>query len=57
MNPNNPTGTSIARGELDALSALAARLGFALVSDEVFLDYRFADRPGDVRVAAAVPAW
>ena len=56
VNPNNPTGTSIARGELDALSALAARRGFALVSDEVFLDYRFADRPGDVRVAAAVPA-
>ena len=53
VNPNNPTGTSIARDELAALSALAARRGFALVSDEVFLDYRFDDRPGDVRVAAA----
>lgn len=53
VNPNNPTGTSVSRGELGALSALAARRGFALVSDEVFLDYRFADRPGDVRVAAA----
>ncbi len=55
VNPNNPTGTSVSRRELDALSALAARRGFALVSDEVFLDYRFADRPGDVRVAAAEP--
>jgi aspartate/methionine/tyrosine aminotransferase len=53
VGPNNPTGTSIARSELDALSSLAARRGFALVSDEVFLDYRFEDRPGDVRVAAA----
>ncbi|MFN7986005.1 MAG: pyridoxal phosphate-dependent aminotransferase [Thermoanaerobaculia bacterium] len=53
VNPNNPTGTSISRAELDALEALAARRGFALVSDEVFLDYRFADRPGDARVAAA----
>lgn len=52
VNPNNPTGTSISRAELGALSTLAARRGFAIVSDEVFLDYRFADRPGDVRVAA-----
>ena len=53
VNPNNPTGTSVSRAELDGLSSLAARRGFALVSDEVFLDYRFEDRPGDVRVAAA----
>ncbi len=53
VNPNNPTGTSISRAELSALSSLAARRGFAIVSDEVFLDYRFEDRPGDVRVAAA----
>ena len=53
VNPNNPTGTSISRAELGALSSLAARRGFAIVSDEVFLDYRFEDRPGDVRVAAA----
>ncbi len=53
VNPNNPTGTSISRSELAALSSVAARRGFALVSDEVFLDYRLEDRPGDVRVAAA----
>ncbi len=55
VNPNNPTGTSISRAELGALSSLAARRGFAIVSDEVFLDYRFEDRAGDVRVAAADP--
>lgn len=53
VNPNNPTGTSISNAELGALSSLAARRGFAIVSDEVFLDTRFEDRPGDVRVAAA----
>ena len=53
VNPNNPTGSSVSRVELDALVALAARRGFALVSDEVFLDYRFEDRAADVRVAAA----
>jgi aspartate/methionine/tyrosine aminotransferase len=53
VNPNNPTGSSISRAELDSLSSLAARRGFALVSDEVFLDYRIEDRPGDVRVVGA----
>ncbi len=53
VNPNNPTGTSIAEPELERLEERALREGFALVSDEVFLDYRFADRPGDVRIAAA----
>ncbi len=55
VNPNNPTGTSISRTELDKLSSLAARRGFALVSDEVFLDFRFEGRPGDARIAAAEP--
>jgi aspartate/methionine/tyrosine aminotransferase len=52
VNPNNPTGSSIAGPELDALLALAAEKGFAVISDEVFVDYRYTDRPGDVAVAA-----
>lgn len=52
VNPNNPTGTSIASGELDRLLALAAENGFAVISDEVFLDYRYTDHPDDVSVAA-----
>jgi aspartate/methionine/tyrosine aminotransferase len=52
VNPNNPTGTSIPGGELDRLLALAAEKGFAVISDEVFLDYRYTDRSDDVPVAA-----
>jgi aspartate/methionine/tyrosine aminotransferase len=53
VNPNNPTGSSIAREDADRLLALAAERGFAVISDEVFLNYRYTDRPGDVRVLAA----
>jgi hypothetical protein len=53
VNPNNPTGSSISAAELDALLALAAAKGFAVISDEVFVDYRYSDRSDDVRVAAA----
>jgi aspartate/methionine/tyrosine aminotransferase len=52
VNPNNPTGSSISAAELDALLALAAERGFAVISDEVFVDYRYSDRPDDVPVAA-----
>jgi hypothetical protein len=55
VNPNNPTGTSIAGAELLALLSFARERGFCVVSDEVFADYRYADRPGEVRVAAAAP--
>ena len=53
VNPNNPTGSSVGEPELERLEETALCHGFALISDEVFLDYRFADRPGDVRIAAA----
>jgi aspartate/methionine/tyrosine aminotransferase len=53
VNPNNPTGTSLSGEELSGLLALAKERGFAVVSDEVFVDYRYSDRPRDVRVAAA----
>ena len=39
VNPNNPTGSFVKRQELEALNALCARRGLALVADEVFLDY------------------
>lgn len=53
VGPNNPTGTSLRRVELHRLLDLACRHGFAVISDEVFLDYRWDDGPDDVRVAAA----
>jgi alanine-synthesizing transaminase len=52
VNPNNPTGTSLSKTELAALLACAKERGFAVISDEVFLDYRYSDRPDDVRIAA-----
>ena len=53
VSPNNPTGTGVAADELEALFSLARKHGFAVISDEVFLDYRFAKHPGEVPVAAA----
>jgi len=53
VNPNNPTGGSISGDELDGLLALAAAKGFAVISDEVFVDYRYTDRADDVAVAAS----
>ena len=53
VSPNNPTGTGVATKELLALLSLGRARRFAVISDEVFLDYRFAERPGEVPVAAA----
>jgi alanine-synthesizing transaminase len=39
VSPNNPTGSYLSRGELDALSAICAARGWAIVADEVFADY------------------
>ncbi len=43
VNPNNPTGSYVKRGELSALTALSVRRGVALISDEVFADYALAE--------------
>jgi len=43
VNPNNPTGSFLKRDELDVLDALAAKRGLAVLSDEVFRDYGFAE--------------
>ena len=45
VNPNNPTGSFVKRRELEALVALCAERGLALISDEVFADYRFGPDP------------
>ncbi len=55
VSPNNPTGTFVKRGELDALSELLREREVALIADEVFADY--ARRPDPHRVStAAAPA-
>ena len=54
VNPNNPTGSYVKRGELRALTALCAARGIALISDEVFADYAFAEDAERVATLAAV---
>ncbi|HSK10468.1 MAG TPA: pyridoxal phosphate-dependent aminotransferase [Vicinamibacterales bacterium] len=39
VSPNNPTGSLLRRGDLEAISAIAAARELALVGDEVFADY------------------
>ncbi|MEO6324951.1 MAG: pyridoxal phosphate-dependent aminotransferase [Thermoanaerobaculia bacterium] len=53
VNPNNPTGGSIAQAELKALLRLSHERNFGVISDEVFLDYRFESSAEDVAVAAS----
>ena len=43
VNPNNPTGSYVKRGELAALAARCAARGVALISDEVFADFSFGE--------------
>jgi alanine-synthesizing transaminase len=52
VNPNNPTGSYLGRGELDAM----LDLGLPLVSDEVFARYPLADGVPDDRVATVLVA-
>jgi alanine-synthesizing transaminase len=43
VNPNNPTGSFLKPDEFARLQSLALDRGIAVLSDEVFWDYRFAD--------------
>ncbi len=45
VNPGNPTGAFLKRGELDELWSLCAERSWALVSDEVFADYGIGHDP------------
>jgi alanine-synthesizing transaminase len=52
VNPNNPTGSYLKRWELDRLRQICARHNLALISDEVFSDYRLT--PLDLRSLTSV---
>jgi alanine-synthesizing transaminase len=54
VNPNNPTGSFLKRGELDDLVALAAERNLALISDEVFNGYAFGPDPHRVTTLSVV---
>lgn len=51
VHPNNPTGSFLTMTEQNEVAALCRRLDMALISDEVFADYRW-----DTGVDAAPPA-
>ena len=53
VNPNNPTGSFLKRYELQCLAHLARKHNFALVADEVFSDFAFAQDPSRVATMAA----
>jgi alanine-synthesizing transaminase len=52
VNPNNPTGSFLKRDELRLLTGLCQTRGLALISDEVFADYAFAEDADRVRTLA-----
>jgi hypothetical protein len=52
VNPNNPTGSFLKRDELRFLTGLCRTRGLALISDEVFADYAFAEDADRVRTLA-----
>jgi alanine-synthesizing transaminase len=56
VSPGNPTGAYLTVDERRALEALAAERGLALVSDEVFFDFPFADDPRRTTLAHDGPA-
>ena len=43
VNPNNPTGSFLKQKELLEINNLCRKHGMAIICDEVFLDYPFAD--------------
>ena len=43
VSPNTPTGTALRAAERDDLDRLCAARGLAVISDEVFFEYLFAD--------------
>ena len=56
INPNNPTGSYIARGEREAILGLAQRYGVALIVDEVFLGFQ-VEGQGEGRAPAQGPSF
>ena len=52
-HPNNPTGSFVHPDDAMALSELAALRGWAIIADEVFLDYSLDGGPGAGRSFAA----
>jgi alanine-synthesizing transaminase len=56
VSPNNPTGSVLTGGELERMTEVCRRQGWALVVDEVFADYAFdsADTFSDIAARSEV---
>jgi len=54
VNPNNPTGSFVKRGELYELAEICRLHDLALICDEVFVDYAFAPDPARPETLARV---
>ena len=52
VSPNNPTGSYVSAGELDAVIAVCRERRWALIADEVFADYAL-DEPTPITEIAA----
>jgi len=52
VNPGNPTGHYLHKGELAALAELCADTDMALISDEVFSDFAWDEEPDRVATVA-----
>jgi hypothetical protein len=53
VHPNNPTGSFVAPDDARSLAALCAERSWALIADEVFLDYTLRDTPATSFAATA----
>jgi aspartate/methionine/tyrosine aminotransferase len=56
VSPNNPTGSMLRAADRDWLAGLCASRGLAVISDEVFADYRLHDGPDAVSLAGETRA-
>ena len=56
VNPNNPTGSFLAREDHDAVMALCQERGLRLIVDEVFNRYPVNPLPGSGRSVLSAPA-
>jgi aspartate/methionine/tyrosine aminotransferase len=52
VHPNNPTGSFVKAPEFEAIEAICADRGIAVVADEVFCDYEI--EPGAARASAQI---
>jgi hypothetical protein len=53
VSPNNPTGSTLKRSELEQLIEICSEHNLALISDEVFADYLYDEDPERVKSVTA----